>query len=499
MKTNKNIMFLAILLFPFFAFSQDGTLDTSFGNNGLVVTDFNEGGDQSYSIMQQSDGKIVSFGFSNNGDITILARYLPDGNLDPTFGNNGRVMNDFGNIPGFVFYTSVHQQNGGKIITTSEDMDPNGNLDIFLVRYLENGDIDTTYGNGGTIRLDLGEDKLASSLLLPDGKVVLGGTTTIGESRYILLAKYLENGTLDPSFGDNGIVTNYINDEPTWSFPLILQPDGKILIPYRKEEANTIRTLMFQRFLENGQLDPSFGVSGVVTTSITASHIHGSIALKENGNIMAVVRMAPGNQNNPILAEFLPNGDLDLSFGVQGRKSIPVLSIVPLNIMLDENENILISGNDFSFEIRNYFLTRFDPDGVIDLTFGVIGRTELPFESHGIIMQTDNKILVTGYSFWYDMGDVDFKIYRLNNGILSVSENSLQDTVVFPNPSDGIFTIKSSVDFNSENSYVVIDISGKIIQKGTLQSSETTIDLSEAQTGMYFLKTNNTRLKLIKN
>ncbi len=499
MKKFKLIVFSTLLFSPLFGFCQDGTLDTSFGNNGLVVTDFLGAGDQSYSILEQNDGKIVSFGFANNGDITILSRYNPNGDLDPSFGNNGKVINDFGNIPGFVFYTSVHQQNDGKIITTSEDLDPNGDLDIFLVRYLENGDLDNTYGTGGTIRLDYGEDKLASSLLLPDGKVLVGGTTTIGESRYILLAKYLENGSLDLSFGNNGMVINYINDEPTWSFPLILQPDGKVLMAYRKQEANNLRTLMFQRFLENGELDPSFGVAGVVTTNITASHIHGSIALKENGNIMAVIRLAPGNQDNPILAQFLSNGELDLSFGVQGRKNIPVLSIVPLNIILDQNENILISGNDYSFEIRNYFLTRFNSDGDLDPTFGVSGRTELEFESHGIIMQADNKILVTGYSFWYEAGDVDFKIFRLNNGILGISANTLQDLNVYPNPSEGVFTIKNSSSFDSETKYFVTDLSGKIIQKGVLKTMETTINLSEAQAGIYFLKTSGTTLKLLKN
>ncbi len=114
-------------------------------------------------------------------------------------------------------------------------------------------------------------------------------------------------------------------------------------------------------------------------------------------------------------------------------------------------------------------------------------------------MQADNKILVTGYSFWYEAGDVDFKIFRLINGILGVSANTLQDLNVYPNPSEGVFTIKNSSSFDSEAKYFVTDLSGKTIQKGVLKTMETTINLSEAQPGIYFLKTSNTTLKLLKN
>lgn len=494
MKTVRLFLGFALLIFPLVGFSQDGTLDTSFNGDGFVVTDFYGESDQSYSIIQQSDGKIVSFGFTNSGDISMLSRYLPNGDLDTTFGTDGRVVNDFGNTFQFVFYTSLHQQTDGKLLTSSEYQDPNGDSDIFLVRYLENGDIDTTYGDNGSVRIHYGIDKLASSLLLPDGKIIVGGTTSIGDSRYLLLTKYLVNGEIDLSFGDNGITVTYINDESTWAFPLILQTDGKVLISYRKQEANDQQTLMFQRYLENGQLDPSFGVDGVVTTNIVEDFIFGSIALKENGNIVAAIHP----RYDPILAQFLPNGDPDLSFGTDGKMNIVVPSKIPFNILLDENEKILISGNDYGFEISDYYLTRFNSDGSLDPTFGVNGATVLYFESNGIIMQSDNKILITGCTFWY-AGEVDFVVARLNNGILGVSENSLEDTVVFPNPSDGVFTIKSSADFDSENSYTVTDISGKNIQKGILQSSETIIDLSEVQTGIYFLKANNTRLKLIKN
>ncbi|RMA66073.1 T9SS type A sorting domain-containing protein [Ulvibacter antarcticus] len=492
---NKNIQLILLSLLSMVIYSQDGTLDTAFGGNGFVVTDFYGEHDQSHSIIQQSDGKIVSFGFAEYGNIDILARYLPNGDLDVTFGTNGKVVHDLDSDHGYIFYvdTSLHQQSDGKIITAATYLNTNGEQDIIMVRYLENGNIDTSFGIDGLVKTHFGVDEIASTLLLPDGKIVVGGTSTVGDSRYLLVAKYLSNGSLDISFGVNGMVTSYINDYPTYAFPLVLQPDGKILIAYRKQESNNLRTLMFQRYLENGQLDTSFGNAGTVTTNIVAGLLYGTIALKSNGNILAAIRLG-----DPILAQFLPNGEPDISFGTNGRKSIDVPSRIPFKLLLDENENILISGNEFGFEIGSYYLTRFDPDGELDPTFGSNGETILGFESGEIIMQSDHKILITGCTYWYS-GPVDFVIARLNNDVLDVSESQLENFVLYPNPSNGIFTLKSMSGFTSEMTFVVTDVSGKILQKSTITDIHTDINLSEASNGLYFLKVSEATFKLLKN
>jgi uncharacterized delta-60 repeat protein len=491
----KKLLYIStlLLLSSLVAISQDGTLDPSFDGDGVVVTDFFGDVDQSYTIIQQADGKIVSSGFSDIGENHVLSRYLLDGSLDTSFGTNGKVINDFNNEPNFIYYASIQQQADQKLVTATTHRLVSGDQDFFLVRYLENGDLDPSFGNNGTVMTDYGVDILASASLLPDGKIVAGGWSRVGSSTYVVITKYLPNGDLDTSFGVDGITTTYINDEPTIVFPLVVQTDGKFLVAFRKEETNNLQTLILHRYLTNGTLDLSFGTNGILVTNLVAGNIYGSIATKENGDIVVAMRLGP---SVVILTQFTSDGTLDTSFGTNGVTNISVPYVAPVDILLDQDENILVSGNNFGFEVGDYYISRFDTNGFLDTSFGTNGTTVLDFESSALILQNDGRILVTGFTFWYS-GPVDFVVVRFRNGVLGIPNKTQQKFTVYPNPSQNVFTVKSSV-FLDPASYQITDITGKIIQTGFLTAEETTIDLSPFQAGLYFLKASNTTIRLVK-
>ena len=479
-----------LLLWSLTTVSQDGTLDPSFGGgDGFVLTDFSSGLDESYAIIQQSDGKIVASGFSDYGGMQALSRYLPDGTIDTSFGTDGKVTNDFNNEPNFIFYSSILQQTDQKLITATTHSLLGGDQDFFLARYLENGDLDPSFGNNGTVLTDYGADILSATSLLPDGKILAVGWSQIGISRYLLLTKYLPNGDLDTAFGVDGIVATYLHDSPTIVFPFVVQNDGKILVAFR----GTAGLLTFHRYMANGMLDPTFGTNGVVEANIASSVLYGSIAMKENGTIVAFMGLGG---SNVILAQFLSDGSLDTSFGTNGITNVDIPIVIPINVLLDQDENILISGNDFGFEIGAYFLARYDSNGILDTTFGANGITTLSFESHAMTLQSDGKILVTGDTYWYS-GPVDFVVVRFRNGNLGTSDSEQLKFTVYPNPSQDVFTVKNNV-FIDPAPYQITDITGKIIQTGILTAVETTVDLSPFQAGLYFLNAANTTIRLLK-
>ena len=472
-------------------YAQDGTLDPSFGGgDGYVLTDFSGGADQSYAVIQQSDGKIVASGFSDYGELQIISRYLPDGSIDTSFGTDGKVVNDFDNEPNFIFYSSLLQQTDQKLITVATNRLANSTQDFFLARYLENGDLDTSFGINGTVMTDYGEDVLSAASLLSDGKIIAGGWSQIGNSRYVLMAKYLPNGDLDTSFGVDGIVATYIHESPTIVFPFVMQPDGKILIAFR----GTAGILTFHRYLANGTLDSTFGINGVVETNIAANLLYGSIAMKENGSLVAAMRLGP---TNIVLAQFLSDGSLDTTFGFDGTTTINIPIVVPVTILLDQEENIILSGNNFGFEVGSYYIVRYDANGVIDNSFGSNGVTELGFESAAIALQNDGRILVSGSTYWYS-GPVDLIVLRFRNGVLGSSDTEQGNFTVYPNPSQAVFTIKNDA-FLGPVSYQITDATGKVIQTGNIEGTETKIDLSGASNGLYFVQVSNMTLKLIKN
>jgi len=486
------VLFWTLLFFCQCAlFSQDGTLDPSFGNgNGYVITDFTSSEDQCYAVIEQADGKIVAFGYADYGENQSLSRYLPDGSLDASFGVDGKVKNDFNCEGGFIFYGSINEQDDGKLVTGSTHRLPGGASDIFLTRHLLNGELDTDFGVNGTVRTNHGIDMLSATSVLPDGKIIASGWSQIGSSRYLLLAKYLTDGTPDTSFGDDGIVATYLHESSTIVFRFQIQNDGSILVAFRGASG----FLTFHRYLADGTLDSNFGTAGVVVTNIASSLLYGSIAIKENGAIVAVMRL--GN-NNIVLAQFLADGSPDLSFGTNGITTLNIPHDVPVDMLLDQNENILISGNDFGFEISDYFLIRYDTNGVLDTSFGQGGVTRLGFESHSISLQKDGKILLAGGTYWYS-GPVDFVVIRIRNGNLGISEGEQQNFKVSPNPSKNVFTIKNTAYFNRVP-YQISDAFGKIIQTGNFEGTENKLDLSGASNGLYFLHVSNTSIKLLKN
>jgi uncharacterized delta-60 repeat protein len=487
----KNLQYIStfLLLSSFVAMPQDGTLDPSFGGDGVVFTDFGGQEDQSYAILEQEDGKIVAFGFSEYGNYQSLARYLADGSLDTSFGTDGKVINDFNNEPNFLWYGSIVQQADQKLVTGATHRLPGSNTDFFLARYLTNGDLDPSFGDNGIVMTHYGFDVLSRIAILPDGKIIAGGWSELGSSDHVLLVKYFPNGDLDPSFGIDGIIATNINYQSTIVFPFVVLEDGKILVAFR----GTAGVLTFHRYLANGTLDPTFGTNGVVETNIASGLLYGSIAVKENGTIVA--NMSLGN-SNLILAQFLADGSTDTSFGTNGITSVDAPIVIPSNVLLDQDENILVSGNNFGFEIDTFYISRYDTDGSLDSNFGSNGTTDLGFESHSQILQNDGRILVTGGTFWYS-GPVDFVVVRFRNGILEIPDNAVQEFTVFPNPSQDFFTIRSDSFLNNE-AYLITDMTGKVLQQGVLNDSQTTIDLSSAQSGLYFLNAGNSTLRLVK-
>ncbi len=182
-------------------YNINGTLDATFGFNGIMTTNFGGVSDKGYSVTIQDDGKIVVAGetFISAGSCIIanfaLARYNANGLLDGTFGINGMVTTDF--TGHFDVSRSVTIQDNGKIVVAGAA----GNncwgitapVSFALARYDINGGLDTTFGVGGKVTTDFHRNNGAgqSVAIQSDGKIVVGGSTGDVYSNYdFALARY---------------------------------------------------------------------------------------------------------------------------------------------------------------------------------------------------------------------------------------------------------------------------------------------------------------------
>ena len=185
-----------------------GVLDATFGSGGVVTTDFGTRNDIAGSVAIQTDGKIVVSGLSFVGtdrstEDFALARYGPDGGLDPTFGVGGMILTDFGGESDSALGGVAIQPNGKIVTGGTVNSDASGTIaDFGLARYDADGGLDQAFGEGGTVVTNIDDHHAyADSMVLqPDGKIVLGGGSADG----LALARYRTDGSLDPAFGTVG-------------------------------------------------------------------------------------------------------------------------------------------------------------------------------------------------------------------------------------------------------------------------------------------------------
>src|ERR1051325_2746539 len=213
-----------------------GALDPTFGIGGKVITRFfdTSGGiGEAHAIAIQPDGKIVAAGGTDNlGNFTgdfALARYNKDGSLDTAFGSDGKVTTDF---TVFDQVNALAIQPGGKIIAVGFVRNFITFDDFVVARYNSDGTLDTGFGIGGKVTTDFGSsrtDEAHATLLQPDGKIVVVGSSVSGGTSDFALARYNTDGSLDASFGNGGKVITDIVGFFDKALDGALQPDGKII------------------------------------------------------------------------------------------------------------------------------------------------------------------------------------------------------------------------------------------------------------------------------
>jgi uncharacterized delta-60 repeat protein len=254
-------------------YNIDGSLDTGFGVNGKVNTDFGSNFDYGHCVALQKDGKIVMAGGAN-GDFA-LSRYNNDGSFDISFDGDGKVTTDFGSQSGYG--SALVVQLDGKILVAGQ---ANGNF--ALARYNIDGSLDTGFGVNGKVNTDFGNSSGANNVIIQgDGKIVAIGYSkqlVNGIQYQIALARYNIDGTLDLSFNGNGKVLSQIG---SIGHDVSIQNDGKILIA---GEINSHFGLT--RFNEDGTLDFSFAPDNTLDSSPTyVESNHGGFPILLDANV----------------------------------------------------------------------------------------------------------------------------------------------------------------------------------------------------------------------
>jgi uncharacterized delta-60 repeat protein len=283
-------------------YQRSGQLDQSFSDNGKVVTSFPGGAASAFAVAVQPNGRIVAGGDlsppSGTNQVFALARYLRGGQLDPSFGSDGRVLTPFGGPDDLSQINALAVTPQGIVAAGVMDNPFGGGGALALARYgLAGGALDPSFDGDGKVETPLGQEAGATALArAPGGKIVAGGLAELqpGQGDRFVLARYLTGGSLDMGFGDAGIVTTPSPTDDGFAQGLVRQPSGQLVAAGTANRPSS-SAFMLARYLPGGQIDSSFGGDGIVTTQISPGGLDGAtgVVIQPRGRIVATGTTTP--------------------------------------------------------------------------------------------------------------------------------------------------------------------------------------------------------------
>ena len=437
-----------------------GELDPTFGSAGKLITDFFDSSEEINAVAAMPDGRFLAAGVvvgrnaSGPGSSPnfAVARYLPDGRLDPGFGTGGLVQID---LSGNVDEAHSVKWLRDRSILAVGILAPGAYADFALVKLRPNGSLDTSFGQAsvggraGFVRLDVvgpsTHDEGRYVAVQRDGKIIVAGNSlvTVGNFQYrrTTVARFSADGQLDLSFG--GSNTGYVvlpgfnaADPQTGDYitGIALTQTGDLpandsiaVFGYTFARNNAF----VARLTRDGILDSSFGGgTGRVTFSATstggvqsgASELRGG-AVDDAGRLVLV---GTGNDRGLTFLRLRNDGSLDTTFGNNGRTLVKFSSSVnydePRALALQGNGKIVASGYATNVAsgapAKDFFVVRLTAAGQPDPGFGdgqgrkLVTVSAVAEESRALAIEPSGNLLVAGYALRSGTSQDDFAVLR---------------------------------------------------------------------------------------
>ena len=399
-----------------------GDLDPEFGEGGKLDIPLDVASLSDARLVIQPDGKLlVATNVSVTEDVlyTIaVLRLLPDGSLDSSFDGDGRLDVSF--PEGHLSLGALLLQPDGNILVVGRAA-----WGIFMARFLPDGSPDTSFGEAGIVHETYpggGIEEGAAAGLLPDGSILVSGTVVnnefIGEyDAGIYVARFLPDGSLDESFGQNGFGLDLFelseSELVSGVRDLVIQPDGKIVVV--GQAGDDLGNWMIRRFHPDGSFDDGllFPVDDSCHECFDVAY---SVFVLPDGNLLV-----GGNQSRTTTVDgntiwlatgfavmrFGPDLSRDEGFGEGGEvfTNFPGSNDdVAFDMALQADGRIILAGQ--TLFPTDFALARYHPDGSLDTSFSQDGLVTTDFggfnAADAVAIQPDGRIVAAGTSWIRD-------------------------------------------------------------------------------------------------
>lgn len=526
------------LLLSFFAIAQSGTIDKTYGKNGFSVFTTQPSGLDvpSQKVALQKDDKLLyltDVKDSTTNNYIYVTRLAANGTVDKTFGKNGVTALDFSGDE--ANGTAIVVQADGKILVTGlYSKGTNGDdYQILLVRLNSNGSLDATFGTAGILNIGnpLSLEIATSIQLVGAGKILVGGIISDEADQLVLplLMRLNPNGSFDNTFGTNGIYKYdaALSNTPTkYIYNVAIDKIGNIFAAGKSVNKQGENKAFLIKTSENGVLDNTFGTNGIVEIGDDNADdkvFFSNLKVQSDGKIVVLknISLADDSQIGKLL-RFQSNGKEDTAFGVAGIININIggsLSVSPNDLLLQSDGKIIVNviGIDNKSTTFNNATARYDKTGKIDNAFGIQGIVTVNSDSIDYLganlrMASDGKVIVSVEGSNFKINQFQRTTLRLLNPEITTVQDILlvNDLKIFPNPVQNELILNYTLENLQNNiSIDLVNLEGKIIvpllQNISRNAGAQTeyIYLGEnIASGVYFLTLKNatfmTQIKVVK-
>jgi uncharacterized delta-60 repeat protein len=539
-------------------YNEDGSLDTTFGIDGIVTTDLGGELDQALAIAIQKDSKILLAGrttFDNavREDYFGITRYNKDGSLDISFGTNGKIVSAKQHFLGEAH--SITELSDNKILVAGRAYDPNdGTSFLCVAKYDSNGAPDSSFGENGIRLIDFDENRVGGifiydptdMLIQPDGKILIGSTMQSQQHPYtfsdFVVVRINENGTIDSSFASNGLITD-TNDSFDEFGSFFLLPDGKIIVTGNTSSDHSLSvendSIFAMRFEKDGIIDNSFGGNGRVVFSYenkggsvsTASSLlpTGEMLIGGYSYLDSSFLLTALNRNGTIDNSFGTNGFTITSFDFEGSNGNTYNAFAfAYDMNLSPDGKIVLAGSYNYYSIGESYaqiaLARYQGQTVLPITLSFFSGTKNQnsillnwqttseinnsyfsiersnnnidgFKEIGKVNSKDNSSQVQQYNYEDNIPLNGLNYYRLKqvnkDGSTTISKivlvNFTRDVIIklYPNPVKSILNIDGLT--GSKTILSIIDVKGKVVSIATTTNTTYNWNIKALAAGNYYL------------
>jgi uncharacterized delta-60 repeat protein len=326
-----------------------------------------------------------------------------------------------------------------------------------------------------------------------DGKIVAVGTALKGNYDFAL-ARYNTDGSLDTSFGIDGmVITSHPNGLSEYCNAVVIQNDTKIVVAGYITTGST-NDYEIIRYNADGSLDLSFNFIGKIFTDFgtpgTSQDVASSIKIQNDNKIVATGSSSNGINSFFSLARYNSDGSLDTSFDTDGKLTTAFgTSDAYGNSAYLENDGKIIAAGSSN---ADFALARYNNNGALDTTFGVDGKVITDFDNNtengfAVAMQTDGKIILIGNSF--SDSSTGFALARYNNSsVLKIDRLAQNQFLIYPNPAKQFLNIENGNNIDIKKIKITNLLGESVLTEGT---NFKTIDIGKLATGTYIIEINS--------